>query len=122
MVQLDGLLYLTNKRIYFQPFHSIYKKPVINFKLKDIIELFKRRYKLLNIGLELITKKNKNMYVTFQNTEDRDAFYEAVKLNVDDTCITAESSIVNYTYQWVNGGLSNFQYLMLLNSYAQRSF
>lgn len=76
MVQVEGLLYLTNKRVYFQPFHSIYKKPVINFKIKDINELFKRRYKLMNIGLEFLTKKHKkNLYVAFSNTEDRDNFY-----------------------------------------------
>ena len=79
MVQVDGMLYLTNKRVYFQPFHSIYKNPVINFKLKEITELFKRRYKLMNIGLELVTKKQKNLYVAFSNTEERDTFYAAIK-------------------------------------------
>jgi factor associated with neutral sphingomyelinase activation len=97
MVQVDGLLYLTNKRVYFQPFHSIYKKPVINYNLKDVCELFKRRYKLLNIGLEFITKKQKSMYLAFTNTDDRDAFYSAMKQYVDDSCITAESTIVEYT-------------------------
>jgi hypothetical protein len=51
---------------------------VINFKLKDITELFKRRYKLMNIALEFLTKKNKNLYVAFQNTEERDQFYKAM--------------------------------------------
>lgn len=36
LVQVEGLLYLTNKRLYFQPCHSIYTKPVIHFKLKEI--------------------------------------------------------------------------------------
>ena len=107
MVQVDGLLYVTNKRLYFQPFHSIYKKPVINFKLKEITELFKRRYKLMNIGLELITKKQKNIYLAFANRDERDTFYAAIKQHVDDSCITAEQSVVDYTIQWVNGGLSN---------------
>jgi hypothetical protein len=55
MVQVEGLLYLTNKRVYFQPKNSgIYGSgsSVVNFKLKEITELFKRRYKLLNIALE----------------------------------------------------------------------
>ena len=33
----------------------------------------------MNIGLEFITKKQKNLYVAFINTEDRDMFYAALK-------------------------------------------
>ena len=65
LVSVEGILYLTNKRVYFQPYHSIYTKPVINFKLKDIKELFKRRFKLMNIGMEFITNKMKCLYVAF---------------------------------------------------------
>ena len=36
--------------------------------------------------------------------------------------MTADSSILEHTEKWVKGGLSNFDYLLLLNSYAQRSF
>lgn len=41
---------------------------------------------------------------------------------VPETCMTAEQSIFNLTQLWVDGGLSNFDYLLHLNSYAQRSF
>lgn len=125
LVHVEGLLYLTNKRVYFQPYHSIYQKPVINFKIKDIKELFKRRYKLLNIGIEfLCSQKKKGIYVTFQNTYERDIFYNALLALVEkneNECITTDQSLINFTTQWVNGGLSNFDYLMLLNQYAQRS-
>jgi hypothetical protein len=59
MVQVEGILYLTNKRVYFQPVHTgIYgsANTVVNFKLKEITQLFKRRYKLMNIGLEFRVK------------------------------------------------------------------
>lgn len=98
---------MTNKRVYFQPCHSIYSKPVLNYKIKDVVELFIRRYKLLNIGLELRTSKNKTLYVIFHNTEDRDTFYSTLKKEVDKSCVTAEQSVIEYTQQWVNGGLSN---------------
>jgi hypothetical protein len=55
LIQVEGILYLTNKRVYFQPVHTgIYGSgnTVVNFKIKEICELFKRRYKLMNIGLE----------------------------------------------------------------------
>ena len=37
------------------------------------------------------------------------------------TCKTEQTDIQVYTYQWVQGNLSNFEYLQLLNTYAQRS-
>jgi len=40
---------------------------------------------------------------------------------VEKECVT-EQSILDYCYMWVNGGLSNLDYLLLLNSYAYRSF
>ena len=91
---------------------------MINFKLKNVSELFKRRYKLLNIGLEIITNKKKNLYLTFLHTDDRDLFYKSMMDYVEPSCITAEHSIVDYTYKWVNGELTNFDYLLLVNSYA----
>lgn len=96
MVQVEGLLYLTNKRVYFQPAHTgIYGSgnTVVNYKLKEIGSLFKRRYKLMNIGLEFKAiggGEEKRMYIAFQNIEERDAFYQVMNELVPDTCMTAE--------------------------------
>lgn len=114
---------MTNKRVYFQPVHSgIYGSgnTVVNFKLKEIVELFKRRYKLLNIALEfrVAGSKQKTCYLAFQNAEERDLFYASMKSFVQPACVTAEQSIIEFTQQWVNGAMSNFDYLLLLNSYA----
>jgi hypothetical protein len=69
LIQVDGILYLTDKRVYFQPVHTgIYGSgnTVVNFKIKEIIELFKRRYKLLNIGLEFrMRDQQSTMYLAF---------------------------------------------------------
>jgi hypothetical protein len=63
---------------------------VIHFKLKEIQELFKRRYKLLNIGMEVITRKNKTFFIAFASSDERDTVYNAMKANVEKDCITAE--------------------------------
>lgn len=49
LVQIDGLFYLTDKKIYFQPLHSFYAKPSFSFKIKNITGLYKRRYKLRQV-------------------------------------------------------------------------
>jgi len=70
MVQIDGILFLTNKRAYFQPYNSFHSKLVLNFKFKEMKELFKRRYRLMDLGLEFTTKrgeKKKNLYIAFHS-------------------------------------------------------
>jgi len=72
----------------------------VNYKLKEISSLFKRRYKLLNIGLEFKTMsggEEKRMYIAFQNIEERDAFYQVMNELVSESCMTAEQSILNLT-------------------------
>ena len=53
LVEIEGLIFVTNQRIYFQPYHSLYHKPVLNFKINNIQEFFKRRFKLTDVGLEV---------------------------------------------------------------------
>lgn len=49
-------------------------KSVINLKLKDVQELFKRRYTLMEIGIEIVAHKlkddklqKKSMYLVFDS-------------------------------------------------------
>jgi hypothetical protein len=50
LVWIDGLFFLTDKRLYFQPIHSIYAQPIISIKYSNITQLFKRRYKLMHVS------------------------------------------------------------------------
>ena len=38
LVEIEGLLFVTNARIYFQPYHNIYDKPVLNYKIENFSE------------------------------------------------------------------------------------
>ena len=51
----------TNARIYFQPYHNIYDKPVLNYKIDNFNEFFLRRFKLLEVGLQLKLMKTDRM-------------------------------------------------------------
>lgn len=132
LISIDGLVYLTEERIYMQPFHpQVLHKPVVNIRIDRIRELFKRRYTLMDLGLEIVAskgdsgKKMKTMFVVFSNTVERDAVYgkllELVRKTGNDIA-TTERNVEYYTHQWVHGQMSNFDYLLVLNSYAQRSF
>lgn len=62
LVSIDGLIYITNERIYMQPLHrQVLGKPVMKIKLEKIKELYKRRYTLMDVGLEIVSYMyNKN--------------------------------------------------------------
>jgi hypothetical protein len=58
-----GYIFITNEKVYFEPFHNISAKSVEKIDISKIGKLFKRRYELRNIGLEIIT--DKSYYFTF---------------------------------------------------------
>ena len=98
----------------------------MNFKIKSFSEFFKRRFKLCETGLQLTMKPNKNglsrtLYVTFATQEGRDAVYDAIMKYLPASCITDSTDIGVYTYEWAKGKMSNFDYLQIVNTYAQRS-
>ena len=62
--------------------------------------------------------KKKTMYLVFKSTKERDLVYQTMLRMVDKDCTTTEKNVEFYTQLWVKGAMSNFDYLMLLNSYA----
>lgn len=137
LVSIDGLLYITDERVYMQPTHPyVLGQSVINIKISKVRELFKRRYTLMDLGLEIVSysikqdsgsgakakHKKKSMYLVFKDKNDRDIIYGTLLQLVDlKECATTEKDVEYYTNKWTNYEMSNFDYLMILNSYAQRS-
>uniref|UniRef100_U5EY84 Putative neutral sphingomyelinase n-smase activation associated factor n=1 Tax=Corethrella appendiculata TaxID=1370023 RepID=U5EY84_9DIPT len=149
LVVNPGRLLLTNSFIYFQPYNNIETYPVVKIRLKSIQSLIRRRFLLRHIGLEikwcdtntpttpipstslLVFNSNSSsnlphdsninlLYVSFRNESDRNTFYER-------TCEQNDLQIVeqipeSITLQWQNGLLSNYDYLLYLNSLADRTY
>ena len=68
----------------------------------------------MRIGLEFATVENKMLYVAFQNFKDRDFIYNSI-LELGSE-IETEGSLIKYTEDWVKGNMSNYEYLLKLNS------
>ena len=66
-------------------------------------------------------QKETTMLMCFETPEERDQVYSGVFEYLPRTCKTDSTDIQEYTYKWSQGGMSNFEYLSLLNTYAQRS-
>ena len=60
-------MYITNKTIYFQPFYKVTTKPCKKIPIEQIKMLYKRRFELMDIGLEIIMTNGKTVYFAFEN-------------------------------------------------------
>lgn len=49
LITIHGLLYITNKNIYFQSIHSVSAKPVKKICLEEVIKLYRRRFELKQV-------------------------------------------------------------------------
>lgn len=115
-----GRVLLTSARIYFQPFNNVEPFPVIKCKLCCVRRVVKRRYLLRHVGVEIFSEDQAHMLFVFSSQKDRDKFYDLLlrqpEIELHDT------GQENMTHKWQNGVISNYDYLMYLNSLADRSF
>eukprot|EP01083_Nonionella_stella_P079904 219353_1 len=144
LVELRGQIQITSKRIYFQPFHNQSSNPMLKYNICDIQFIYKRRHIMLNTALELIIRKRKHnctsssyhdailssgktgynydtLLLSFNDSQStRDNVYNLLNNNVKHS--HSLPSLEDAQSQWINGDLSNFDYLMFLNQQSGRSF
>ena len=120
-MQLRGHLCITDLRLYFQPMHQVSAHPVKSVKLSEITKLYKRRWRLRNLGFEVFTSNEKSIFLAFDSETQRDQVYDGLLSRVRSDCET-ENSVENMTLKWQLREISNFEYLLYLNSAAYRTF
>jgi factor associated with neutral sphingomyelinase activation len=120
-MQLKGHLYMTDLRLYFQPMHQVSAHPVKSVKYSEITKLYKRRWRLRSLGFEVFTTAEKSIFLAFDNEGERDRVFDKLLSLVRSDCET-ENSVENMTLKWQLREISNFDYLLYLNSAAYRSF
>ncbi len=99
-----------------------YKKKVVKFELKDVKAVVKYRYLMQYNALNifLYTKKS-SMIFDFENQHETDIMLEYFRSKASR--IDKNFNDVKYhTNMWVDGLITNFDYLMYLNTMASRSF
>ncbi|XP_058806597.1 protein FAN-like [Phymastichus coffea] len=120
-----GRILLSTSRLYFQPYNNIDQYPVLKVNLKDMKNLIKRRFLLRQVGLEIKWIKQANnevqhLFVATQTEEERNMLYTKI---MQQPVIKIETVAQNHmTMQWQNGSLSNYDYLLYINSLADRTF
>eukprot|EP00039_Didymoeca_costata_P007268 m.97938 g.97938 ORF g.97938 m.97938 type:complete len:922 (-) comp13618_c1_seq2:66-2831(-) len=120
LVSNPGRVMLTSSRIYFQPFNNVDPVPVKKFNHDSIFRVVKRRYMLRQIGLEIFYNNETVLFLSFAETSERDTFYNGL---IQQELVKPENKTQgNLLLQWQNGEISNYDYLMTLNTLADRSF
>lgn len=124
LVLNPGRVLLTNERLYFQPYNNVELEPVTKIRLSSILSLHCRRYMLRPQGLEIEYTQGKgtsHIYLSFSKPGDRDVVHRAM-LEQEQLALPQDTTHESLTLQWQHGVLSNYDYLLHLNSLADRSF
>ncbi|CAK9813216.1 Protein FAN [Anthophora quadrimaculata] len=120
-----GRILLTTSRIYFQPYNNLDQYPVLKIQLKDIVNIIKRRFLLRQTGLEIKWLKQpenkvEHLFISLKNENDRDELYVSL---LNQSAVSLERVPQDHiTIRWQNGSLSNYDYLLYINSLADRTF
>ena len=123
LIEIPSLLMVTDARIYYQPLFSLNNKKSYSIKYQNIEKLFKRRLKLKEVGIEIcLTKKDKKEEILFQfeNEQTRNLIYD-IMLFKSSQFVETNFSIEKYLNKWIKGEISNYEYLIALNSAANRT-
>ncbi|XP_031342782.1 protein FAN-like isoform X2 [Photinus pyralis] len=122
LVLNPGRILLSSARLFFQPYNNIETYPVLKINLSSIRQIIKRRFLLRHIGLEIYSSENNTIpyiYFAFRSPADRDKLYDNLLQQSDLKLSKIEQDVM--TLQWQNGYVSNYDYLLYINSLADRT-
>ena len=135
LVLHPGGIMVTGSRIYFQPSNLNNIGDLIqHFDVRKIKRIFSRRYLLRQIGMEIFftdtgsggdsTKSLSSVYFVFESNSARDNMVSIIEglPSFPDKAKDGSGSMHAMTRKWQLKEISNFDYLLYLNSEADRSF
>jgi len=124
LLKCHGRALATSAQIYFQPAESILGKDAakaMSWSICDIIGTARRYNGLKDSSIEIFLKNNElSVLLAFQIFDDRE---RVMAILPDDVpCRTDRDFVNDASNLWKIGHLSNFEYLLALNSAAGRTF
>jgi factor associated with neutral sphingomyelinase activation len=118
LLALDCLLYISTERLYYEtqtPFSRLKSVP-----FSSIHYIFLRRYRLKNVGFEVILHSSKRLFFAMDSEPSRDDLYGLISQSVPQA-VASEANLDRITSDWVNRTISNYEYLLVVNEYGGRS-
>ena len=122
LMSSPGCLVVTNDRLYFQAADGVILSNdtnVINWLIDDVVATARRYDELYDRAMEIFLNDNTSVLLAFGNSNDREL---VLNLLHQVPCHTDQSFLKDAVEQWSQDSLSNFEYLLILNSAAGRTF
>ncbi|DAZ95749.1 TPA: hypothetical protein N0F65_006397, partial [Lagenidium giganteum] len=121
LLKYPGCLMLTDQRLYFQSAKlNNVLDPVLHWEYSAIEQLYKRRYLLRHIGLEVLLKNGDSVFFAFESRQQRDETYEMM-VDQPDLVRCQRTDLESMMRAWQRREVSNFEYLTFLNNAAGRT-
>ena len=95
---------------------------VNKFALNKIRNIEKRRYLLQPIALELFLSNGRTYLVAFEKNERQRALQRIIQYASQARSTDPNQIMSTLTAKWENGEISNFEYLVILNTWAGRTY
>ncbi|XXQ39809.1 BEACH domain-containing protein [Plasmodiophora brassicae] len=121
-----SVMMLTDSRLYVQPIVQDAGRTggsccVTSHPISKVTEVFRRRYAMRHIGLEVFIgdPQGASVFLAFDDTSVRDSIYEMIAAHAN---IPGQKSARELADEWSSGVLSNFDYILALNRLSGRSF
>jgi factor associated with neutral sphingomyelinase activation len=121
-----GCLVLTHERIYFQPAAgvlSLETPRATSWLQSHVVALARRYHGLKDSGVELFWKDGTSTLFALKGKHEREQIMRAVVTTGTSTvpCHTDRDFVIQASQEWQKGSISNYDYLLVLNSAAGRT-
>ena len=114
------LIVKANRVIEFVPVVNITKDTHLSIPIQEVKYVNNHRYMFKHIGLEIfVYYSNESFLLIFEDKATKETIKEIIVCNAPKIL---EMHLDVITKNWMNGYLSNYDYLMYLNRFSSRSF
>ena len=121
-----GCLLLTEKRLYFQPSSgvlSLEPQKAQSWPFSQLVATARRYSGLQDCALELYWKTGPSTLLALERKHEREHVLRLLpQQGTNIPCHTDRDFVVQASMEWQKGQISNYEYLLLINSAAGRSF
>ena len=118
-----GCAIVTGERLYFQSASGVLgpiESSACTWLLSDILAVARRYNGLRDSAIEIYWKDGSSVLLAFEREREREKIFRVLPKNI--WCHTNRDFVEEVYTEWQKGNMSNYDYLMALNSAAGRTF